>query len=196
MNSNTATLILAAVAAFCMPVFGDALGPVVTFTPGAQTVTVGSTVPVDVTTQNVEDLYGFQFDVSFDPSVLSAVSVTQGTSLPADSSVFWVLGGIDNTAGTISGIYGSEWGATPGLTDGSLATVVFQALAPGTSQLTLLNVELYDSNLNPIANTIAGGSITVNQAQSGVPEPGTAMLLGGSLLILSTGLRRKLLSKQ
>ena len=49
--------------------------------PTTQTTSTGTVVTVDVDITNVSDLYGYQFDLTFDPNVLQAVSSTEGTFL-------------------------------------------------------------------------------------------------------------------
>lgn len=147
----------------------------------ASAVVSGAPVSLNVEVFNVTDLFAFQFDIGFDPTVVSAVSVSEGSFLPSGGTTAFVAGTIDNTAGTISATADSLIGAVPGVSGaGVLASLRFAANAPGTSPVTLSNIILLDSNLNSIEFTSANGSIRAVQ----LPEPGPAFMLVSGLLIL------------
>jgi hypothetical protein len=149
----------------------------VSIQPPVSTVDVGSLLDVIVDISSVTDLYAFQFDIGFDPAVLSAIDVTEGPFLPSGGSTFFLPGTIDNIGGSISFTADSLIGAIPGVSgDGTLATLSFQALALGTSPVDLSNVILLDSSFADISYNTAGASVNV------VPEPGTLILLGSGLL--------------
>jgi hypothetical protein len=150
----------------------DVVGPVTN--PG-----VGGTFAVDVDATGITDLYEFQFDLSFNPTLLSAVSVVEGALLPSGGATFFIPGSIDNVGGTVAATADTLIGAIPGVTGGgTLAEFEFTALAPGTSALSLANEILLDSSLNDItANaTFQNGSVTIGGVSS-VPEPNTLVLL-------------------
>src|ERR1700733_5332824 len=46
----------------------------------------GQTFTVDIDITNVTDLYAYQFDLEFDPSIVSAISVVEGQFLPSGGS--------------------------------------------------------------------------------------------------------------
>jgi general secretion pathway protein D len=139
-----------------------------------------------VNVTGITDLYAFQFDISFNPAVLSANTVTDGATF-SSIGVFFSPGFIDNVGGTISFIGDSLSGPGPGIsTDGTLATITFDTIGNGTSAIDLANVVLLDSGLNNIAASVSGASVTVGS----VPEPATFMLLvWGAATVL--GLRRR-----
>ena len=85
---------------------------------------------------------GFQFDLSFDPSLISADSVTSGGFLPGFNP-----GMIDNNAGSITDTfyYHTDSGGNPN--PGSLARITFTAkVNEGTSTLHLDACKLGDPN--------------------------------------------------
>src|SRR5580693_6858462 len=51
---------------------------------------VGDTFEVEVDVTGITDLYAFQFDLTFDPTLLSAVSVTEGAFLPSGGTTFFI----------------------------------------------------------------------------------------------------------
>ncbi|MBK9169470.1 MAG: hypothetical protein IPM24_18685 [Bryobacterales bacterium] len=151
-------------------VWGVPLGAAtIEVSPGSANATIGSTIIVDVLIQSVADLYAHQFDLSFDPSVLSATLVSPGQFL--SGGVGFLPGEIDNVAGTVVFTADTLSGPDPGVSgSGTLASIQFTGLAPGVSALVLSNVILLDSNLADIElDAVNGGSVRVGDAT--VPEP-------------------------
>ena len=148
--------------------------PILSIQPSTLTVAPGQSFALDVDISDVADLYAFQFDLGFDPTVLSGISVSEGAFLPSGGTTFFIAGTIDNVGGTIAFNADSLIGAIPGVTgSGTLATVEFSALGGGSSQVDISNVTLLDLNLDTIAADTVGGVVNV----SAVPEPGTMSLL-------------------
>lgn len=156
--------------------------PIVSIETTAPTASVGDSVVVSVDIAGALDLYGIQFDLGFDPTLLSFTggTPTEGAFLPSGGTTLFV-GGTDNGAGAIIGTFESLVGAIPGVSGtGTLATFVFTAIGTGVSALTLANVLGLDSNLNVIDAGTSDGFVTVQEAIS-VPEPRTIALLGVAL---------------
>jgi len=166
--------------------------PVLDVTPASQSINLGDSFSIDVQAQNVIDLYAFQFDLSFDPSLLQATSVTEDVFLPSGGSTFFIPGTIDNVGGSVTFTADSLIGAISGVSGtGLLAEIGFTTIGAGASALDLSNVLLLDSAGNSIDAQLAGGSATVNPAGSGptpVPEPASGLLLAGGL---ATFIRRR-----
>lgn len=147
---------------------------------------IGETFTIGVNVNSVSDLYAFQFDLTFDPTLLSLTSVAEGAFLPGGGATFFIPGTIDNVGGTVSAIADSLIGSIPGVTGtGVLAEFQFTALAPGTSSLSFANEILLDSSLNDITanTTFQNGSITINDVTA-VPEPNGVPLLCIGLVAL------------
>jgi general secretion pathway protein D len=150
---------------------------VVSIQPSVSIPGVGETFDVLVEISSVSDLYAFQFDISFDPAILSAIDVTEGSFLPGGGFTFFIPGSIDNIAGSISSTADILLSAVSGVSgSGTLADLQFQALTVGTSPVNLSNVILLDSNLSDIPYNTSNGSV------SPVPEPSTVLLLGSGLI--------------
>ncbi len=155
------------------PAWGDSI---LSIEPGASTATPGASFSVNIDLAGVTDLYAYQFDLVFDPAIVSALSITEGSFLPGGGETFFIPGTIDNTAGTLTFTADTLLSAVSGASgSGTLATVNFLAVAPGSSSITLSNVMLLDSNLIDISATTANGNATI------IPEPAAALLLATGL---------------
>ena len=145
---------------------------------GSADVLVGDVFTLPVSIADVSDLYAFQFDLSFDPSILQLLSISEGSFLPTVGSTFFIPGAIDNTAGTATSNADTLVGDIPGASgDGDLVDFMFQAINPGTSPVALSNGILLDSTFNFIPFTTLDGSVTV--APSPAPEPPGLSWIGG-----------------
>jgi hypothetical protein len=159
--------------------------PILSVEPPIQVVQSGQSFSLEVAISNVADLYAFQFNLAFNPLVLSATDVTEGPFLPSGGTTVFIPGMIDNAGGTISSIANSLIGLIPGVSGtGTLATVDFDTSALGTSSIILSNVRLLESNFEVITSNIVNGSVSV------VPEPTALLLLATAVAgFLSIGLR-------
>jgi adhesin HecA-like repeat protein len=153
--------------------------------PATLTVSSGATFNVDVNVSNVTDLYGYEFDVTFTPTVLSAVASSEGSFLTAGGSTFFIPGTIDNSGGTVAATADTLLTAISGVSgSGTLATLTFDAIGGGTSPLTIQNVQLLNSNLNSILYGTTGGSVTVTSGTTKAPEIDPASAMSGLALLL------------
>jgi general secretion pathway protein D len=156
---------------------------------GSATVSSGQTFTVPVSISGVSDLFAFQFDLAFDPTILQLQSISEGSFLSSAGSTIFSPGTIDNTAGTATTTADTLTGLGPGASgSGTLADFTFQAIATGTSALTLSGVILLDSNLDDIPFTTSNGSVTVGNAV--VPEPGGLGWIGALALAAALRLRK------
>src|ERR1022692_3390747 len=119
------------------------------------------TLPVSIA--DASDVYAFQFDLAFDPSILQLLSISEGSFLPSAGSTFFIPG--DTLVGDIPGASG----------DGDLVDFTFQAIGPGATSLALSNGILLDSGFNFIPFTTMDGSVTVSSA---TPEPAGLSWIG------------------
>lgn len=175
---------LVAVLLLLAPNHAVADGIVLSIRPVSSTVSVGSMFAVDVNISGVTDLYDYQFDLSFNPALLQATNVLEGTFLSAGGPTYFIPGTIDNTAGNITFNADTLLTAISGVSgDGTLVVFDFTAIAPGTSDLTIPNNEdliLQDSTGAILSSTTMGGSATVP-----TPEPSSFVLLVTGLLVLA-----------
>ena len=107
----------------------------------AEEISVGETLTLHLNVENVSDLGGWQADLTFDPKVLKAVSVTEGDFLKQgeDGKTFFQKGSIKNTLGKITGIRALQLDGPDVTGLGRLLSVTFTAIGAGTSEITLDN---------------------------------------------------------
>jgi len=160
--------------------------------PSNTSIAVGSTFAVDVNISNVSDLYAFQFDLTFTPGLLSAISITEGSFLSGGGPATFLPGTINNATGTITFNAGTLIGPISGVNgSGTLVIIDFKALAAGTSPINIANITLLDSTLSSMSSTAANGAAMVSSQV--VPEPSSLFLLGTGLLCVFGVIRRRLL---
>ncbi len=111
---------------------------------------------------NMTDLAGFQTDVAFDPALLKANNVTEGTFLKQSGGrTFFQKGTIKNRQGKITNIKAariSQGGVTG---EGTLLSIRFTALSNGQGRVVLRNFRAGNSAGETISATVPHIMITV-----------------------------------
>ncbi len=149
--------------------------PTATPTPGQLVLTfdgpaevdTGETFSVDVVAEDVPTpgLYGVQFEVNFDPALISVANLQ-----PNPSFEFVVIQEVDNVAGKITFV-ASRQGAVPGLS-GNVILLTFEATAAdttGTVTFSFENEKIGDSTATPFDITSESYVVTIGAAPT--PEP-------------------------
>jgi hypothetical protein len=157
----------------------------VSLVPASYTVpNVGLTFTVNVTVENVEDLYGWELKLYYPNNVLNGTSATEGPFLKLDGNptVFIIVNFTDSYNATygLLEVLCLRTSHVIGLSgNGTLATIAFRTTATdGTETLHLANVKLSDPTPNQIPSTSVDGDVTV------IPEFPAALIL--PLIIVST----------
>lgn len=118
----------------------------------------GDTFAVDVVAENVTDLYGLEFFLTYDPAVLAVVDanpeqggtqIEPGTLLPVETG-FVVSNQADPAAGRISYAITLLNPAPPVSGSGSLAQITFQKLQNAPSTVDIADVKLVSFELQII----------------------------------------------
>ncbi len=152
--------------------------PIVSVEPVGTSALAGQSFSLDIDVSGVADLYAYQFDLSFDPEILAATSIAEGSFLQAGGATFFAGGAIDNSTGTISFTADTLLGPLAGVDgSGTLATVNLVAVRSGTSPVALSNVVLLDSDLADIDLVTIDGTVEVTS----VDGPATLFLLAVGL---------------
>jgi general secretion pathway protein D len=145
------------------------------------TVEVGDIFTIPIAITDAVALTSWQFDLVFDPAIVQASAVNEGTFMSDFGSTLFGPGVIDNPNGLISIVTNAftDFAPAPSGT-GVVAEIEFLALAPGVSPLLLSNVFV---NLLADGVEIANGQITVTGTPVPVPEPAMLTLLAGGLAV-------------
>jgi hypothetical protein len=127
--------------------------------PSSQTADMGDTITVDVRIEDVQGLFGFQFDLRFDSDIIDFDGMEEGDFLKsASSSTFCTtpntgLSEISNIACTSLGESASG--------SGILYTFQFRVVGEGTAQVELGGLKLSDSSANQIDSSKRDGTVIV-----------------------------------
>ena len=165
---KSVAVLLAASLALYATAPAAAAGPgVMSVSPPTQAVSPGAQFTVSITVQPNNSIAGAQFDLSFNPALVTASAVTEGNLLKQNgANTFFMPGTIDNNAGTISGVAGAI--TAPGQTvstPGTFAVITFTAgSTKGTSSLTLSTVIIGDVNGQSVPVTTSDGQVSVDRA--------------------------------
>jgi hypothetical protein len=128
---------------------------------------VGLSFSVNVTIQNVKDLYAWAFELYYPRDMLNGTRVTQGPFLKAGGvfTSFDVVNFTDNFNATdgLLNVFCTRTGNVSGVSGtGALATITFKSTsANGPKTLHLANVALANSTIAVIPFTTVDGEVTV-----------------------------------
>jgi len=129
------------------------------FDPGSATLKVGETTTIGIAVQNVQDLYSIPMLMQYNPAVISVEDVRQGGFLSGGTQEIAIVERVDKERGQAI-ISATRMPNTPGVSgSGTIVGVVIKALAPGSSQLSIVQVNAKDSQQRPIQ--VVTGEATV-----------------------------------
>ena len=130
------------------------------FEPGSAALKAGETTTIGVTVQNVQDLYSIPMLLQFNPAVISIEDVRQGGFLSGGTQEVAIVERVDKERGQAI-ISATRMPNTPGVSgSGTLVGIVVKGLAPGNSQLSIVQVNAKDSQQRPIQ--VVTGEATVS----------------------------------
>lgn len=119
------------------------------------------TVPIII--DKTQDLYGFQFDLRFNPRILEATKVTEGALLKSiGGNTSFLKPTIKNSIGVIENVVSSRMSPGEVNDPGVLAEIEFIIREAGTSSLTFTVVKLSDEQFQPLEYAYVNGSLTLN----------------------------------
>jgi general secretion pathway protein D len=131
------------------------------FEPGTAALKPGETATIGVTVQNVQDLYSIPMLVQFNPAVISIEDVRQGGFLSGGTQEVAIVERVDKERGQAI-ISATRMPNTPGVSgSGTLVGIVVKGIAPGSSQLSIVQVNAKDSQQRPIQVVTGEGTVRV-----------------------------------
>ncbi len=135
----------------------------VSIDPVHTALTAGSESTVDIKLSGGQNIGSYQFTLSYNPAVITVKAVQDSGWLASTGRAPIPVLSIDNSTGkTTFGAYSTGSQTGPDGNDSVLATITLQAVADGTSALSLTNPLLTDpSGLNSISLTTTEADITV-----------------------------------
>jgi len=174
-------------AVFLLMLSGHVSAATITWASPVTNVNTNDTFTIDIIgTGFTSTVDGGGVNFSYNSNVLNVLSVSVDTNV-WDLGVGISAGAIDNAAGAVNGVMVNTWsGVTGGF---SVASVTFQAVASGTTGLSLSEY---------ILNPWAGAGLLLNPdyvdatvTVSAVPVPAAVWLFGSGLMGLMGFARRK-----
>ena len=134
--------------------------------PATAEAAVGSTVEIEVHVSNAKNAGAFQFEITFDPTLVEIDSIQLGDFLPSTGRNVSPLGPRTEAGKALYGAFSFGDAAGP---DGAglLAIITLKTLRAGTTPLGLQNVQLLDIAGTRIPTSVIGGSLTVTVATAG-----------------------------
>ena len=131
------------------------------FEPGNISLKPGDTTTVGIVVENVKDLSEIPLLLQYNPAVISVEEIRHGGFLSADSQDA-IVQRIDKTQGQAIVSVRRTTPNAPGVSGtGTVVAVVIKALAPGSSQLSIVQVNAKDSQQHTIQLVTHEGTIKV-----------------------------------
>jgi general secretion pathway protein D len=125
-------------------------GPRIRFEPAALNLAPGQTATIGVVVENVTDLFSVPMLLQYNPAIVSVEEVRHGGFLTGGSQEIALVQRVDKEHGQAI-ISATRQPNTPGVNgSGTLLGVVVKALAPGTTNLSIVQVNAKDSQQKPI----------------------------------------------
>ncbi|PYU03192.1 MAG: hypothetical protein DMG34_13925 [Acidobacteria bacterium] len=141
----------------------NAQSPRLRFDPQTLNLAPGQTATLGISIDNVNDLYSIPMILQYDPAVISVEEVQHGGFLSSGNQEIAIVQRVDKEHGQAM-IAATRQPNTPGVSgSGTLLGVVVKALAPGTTNISIVQVNAKDSQQKPLALLTGEASIQVKQ---------------------------------
>ena len=141
---------------------GPPAGPVsLSVSPATKTINNGETFVLDFKIAGASDVFGFQFDVEYNPSVLQFQKSDQGTFLNKNGQDNTFCVDYKNSSGAVRNIACTRLGKGSAEGEGILDKITFKAIGSGTSDVKITNVKIANSNAEKIEAGVVNGEVTV-----------------------------------
>jgi general secretion pathway protein D len=131
------------------------------FEPAQISLKAGETTTIGVVVQGAQDLYSIPMLMQYDPKVISVEDVRQGGFLSGGQQPIAVVQRVDKERGQAI-VSGTRMPNTPGVSgNGTIFGLVVRGVAPGTSTLSILQVNARDSQQRPLQLVTNEASVKV-----------------------------------
>jgi general secretion pathway protein D len=141
----------------------SAQSPRLRFDPQTLSLAPGQTATLGISVDNVNDLYSIPMILQYDPAVISVEEVQHGGFLSSGNQEIAIVQRVDKEHGQAM-IAATRQPNTPGVSgSGTLLGVVVKALAPGATNISIVQVNAKDSQQKPLALLTGEASIQVKQ---------------------------------
>jgi general secretion pathway protein D len=131
------------------------------FDPPTLTQAKGSTFTVNVMLSGGQNVHSVPVQLSYDPSQLQVVNVSNGGFLSQDGQVVTLVHRDDSTTGTLQITATRPPGAGGVSGQGAVVTLTFMAKVPGQSALAITRGGARDPAMQPIAMSGAQAAVTI-----------------------------------
>jgi general secretion pathway protein D len=129
---------------------GGGQGAMIRFEPRGVSLKAGQTATVGIVVDNVSDLYSIPLLLQYNPAVVSIEEVQHGGFLSGGTQEIAIVSRVDKEHGQAI-ISATRQPNTPGVNgSGTLMGIVIKGLAPGSSNLSIVQVNAKDSQQKPI----------------------------------------------
>lgn len=143
------------------PPVQPASGPRLRFDPSSLNLTPGQTTTVGIAVDNVTDLFSIPLMIQYNPAVISIEEARHGSFLSGGTQDIAVVQRVDKEHGQAI-ISATRQPNTPGVNgSGTLLGIVIKALAPGTSNLSIVQVNAKDSQQHSIPLVTSEATVRV-----------------------------------
>ena len=129
------------------------------FNPTSVQAAVSAPVTVNLQVENANDLFSAPIHLKYDPKILRLTNVRQGSVLNAGGQQVNFSENTQNDKGESAITFNRLPGTAGASGSGTLLTFTFQAVAPGTTTITVPDLALKNSQMQPIQ--AAAPSLTV-----------------------------------
>jgi general secretion pathway protein D len=136
-------------------------GPRIRFEPSSIEMSPGQTTTVGVAVDNVSDLFSIPIMIQYNPAVISIEEARHGSFLSGGTQEIAVVQRVDKEHGQAI-ISATRQPNTPGVSgSGTLLGIVIKALAPGNSNLSIVQVNAKDSQQKSIPLVTSEATVRV-----------------------------------
>jgi general secretion pathway protein D len=136
-------------------------GPRIRFEPSSINLSPGQTYTVGVAVDNVSDLFSIPIMIQYNPAVISIEEARHGSFLSGGTQEIAVVQRVDKEHGQAI-ISATRQPNTPGVSgSGTLLGIVIKAVAPGNSNLSIVQVNAKDSQQKSIPLVTSEATVQV-----------------------------------